>query len=113
MIWLFRRRAWVWLAALGAAGVGVLALLGLQAWQGTYISWRYFDPADVALRVAAALGAAVAVAGLAGRLLVGPPGGGAATADPPRPDPSRPGCSPSAGRRAVVGGAGVLAAGPR
>ena len=37
VIWLVRRRAWVWLAALGAAGVGVLALLGLQAWQGTYI----------------------------------------------------------------------------
>ncbi|HEV3013266.1 MAG TPA: hypothetical protein VG499_08340, partial [Actinomycetota bacterium] len=29
--WLLRRRAWLWLAALGAAGVGVLALLGLQA----------------------------------------------------------------------------------
>jgi hypothetical protein len=39
-------------------GAGVLALLGVQAWQGTYISWRYFDPADVALRLAAALGAA-------------------------------------------------------
>jgi hypothetical protein len=92
VIWLFRRRAWVWLAALGAAGVGVLTLLGLQAWQGTYISWRYFDPADVALRVAAALGAA-AVAGLVagrppGRAATG--GGGAATtADPPgaRPRP--------------------------
>jgi hypothetical protein len=92
VIWLFRRRAWVWLAALGAAGVGVLTLLGLQAWQGTYISWRYFDPADVALRVAAALGAA-AVAGLvAGRLpgRAATGGGGAATtADPPgaRPRP--------------------------
>jgi hypothetical protein len=52
-VWLWRRRAWVWLAGLGAAGIGVLALLGLQAWQGTYISWRYFDPADVALRLAA------------------------------------------------------------
>jgi hypothetical protein len=92
VIWLFRRRAWVWLAALGAAGIGVLTLLGLQAWQGTYISWRYFDPADVALRVAAALGA-VAVAGLvAGRLpgRAATGGGGAATtADPPgaRPHP--------------------------
>jgi hypothetical protein len=98
VIWLFRRRAWVWLAALGAAGVGVLTLLGLQAWQGTYISWRYFDPADVALRVAAALGAA-AVAGLvAGRLpgRAATGGGGAATtADPPGAgDPARSGLRP-------------------
>jgi hypothetical protein len=57
-VWLVRRRAWVWLAALGATGVGVLAVLGLQAWQGIYISWRYFDPPDVALRLTAALGAA-------------------------------------------------------
>jgi hypothetical protein len=98
VIWLFRRRAWVWLAALGAAGVGVLTLLGLQAWQGTYISWRYFDPADVALRLAAALGAA-AVAGLVagrlpGRTATGG-GGAAATADPPRAgDPARSGLRP-------------------
>jgi hypothetical protein len=86
VIWLFRRRAWVWLASIGAAGVGVLTLLGLQAWQGTYISWRYFDPADVALRVAAALGAAAAAGLVAGRLPGRAPtgGGGAATAaDPP------------------------------
>ena len=106
VVWLFRRRAWVWLAALGATGVGVLALLGLQAWQGTYISWRYFDPADVALRVAAALGAA-AVAGLvAGRLpgRTATGGGGAATAaDPPRAgDPRRSGVRPRA-LGAVVG----------
>jgi hypothetical protein len=67
-VWLWRRRAWVWLAGLGAAGIGVLALLGLQAWQGTYISWRYFDPADVALRLAAALGAAALATWAAGRL---------------------------------------------
>jgi hypothetical protein len=106
VIWLFRRRAWVWLAALGAGGVGVVTLLGLQAWQGTYISWRYFDPADVALRVAAALGAA-AVAGLvAGRLpgRTATRGGGAATtADPPRAgDPSQSGVWPRA-LGAVVG----------
>ena len=106
VVWLFRRRAWVWLAALGAAGVGVLTLLGLQAWQGTYISWRYFDPADVALRVAAALGAA-AVAGLvAGRLpgRTATRGGGAATtADPPpAADPSQSGVWPRA-LGAVVG----------
>ncbi|HEX2155539.1 MAG TPA: hypothetical protein VHS79_00925 [Actinomycetes bacterium] len=67
-VWLVRRRAWLWLAALGAAGTGVLALLGLQAWQGTYISWRYFDPADLALRLAAALGAAALATWVAGRL---------------------------------------------
>ncbi|HYN18914.1 MAG TPA: hypothetical protein VEY96_12600, partial [Actinomycetes bacterium] len=81
-IWLFRRRAWVWLAGLGATGVGVLTLLGLQAWQGTYISWRYFDPADVALRLAAALGAAALATMLAGRLVGrgGGVGGGALVA---------------------------------
>jgi hypothetical protein len=67
-VWLWRRRAWVWLAGLGAAGLGVLTLLGLQAWQGTYISWRYFDPADLALRLAAALGAAALATWAAGRL---------------------------------------------
>jgi hypothetical protein len=98
VIWLFRRRAWVWLAALGAAGVGVLTLLGLQAWQGTYVSWRYFDPADVALRVAAALGAAAVASLVAGRLpgRASPGGGGAATAAAP------PGARPRA-LGAVVG----------
>jgi hypothetical protein len=65
-VWLARRRAVIWLAALAATGLGVLAVLGLQAWQGIYISWRYFDPADLALRVTAAFGAA-AVAGWAAR----------------------------------------------
>jgi hypothetical protein len=73
VVWLVRRRAWVWLAGLGIAGVGVLALLGLQAWQGTYISWRYFDPPDLVLRLAAALGAAALAGAAAGRL--GPRGG--------------------------------------
>jgi len=67
-VWLFRRRAWVWLAGLGTTGFGVLALLGLEAWQGTYVSWRYFDPADVALRLTAALGAAALATASAGRL---------------------------------------------
>jgi hypothetical protein len=66
--WLVWRRAWVWLGFLAATGVGVLALLGLEAWRGTYISWRYFDPADLAVRLAAALGAAALANGLAGRL---------------------------------------------
>jgi hypothetical protein len=80
--WLVRRRAWGWLAALGATGVGVLALLGLEAWRGTYVSWRYFDPADAAVRVTAALGAAAlatAAARLAGR---GPSGGALPAGDP-------------------------------
>jgi hypothetical protein len=67
-IWLARRRAWLWLVALAATGIGVLALLGLQAWQGTYISWRYFDPADLAVRLAAALGAAALASWVAARL---------------------------------------------
>jgi hypothetical protein len=74
--WLVRRRAWVWLAGLGVAGVGTLALLGFEAWRGTYVSWRYFDPADLAIRLAAALGAARLVTALAGRLLAGRSGPG-------------------------------------
>jgi hypothetical protein len=67
-VWLVRSRAWLWLVGLGIMGVGVLALLGVQAWQGTYISWRYFDPADVALRLTAALGAAALASAVAGRM---------------------------------------------
>jgi hypothetical protein len=79
-VWLVRRRAWLWLAGLGLAGVGVLALLGLEAWRGTYISWRYFDPADVALRLTAALGAAAVATWVAARLAGRRPGVGAAAA---------------------------------
>jgi hypothetical protein len=68
VVWLVRRRAWVWLAGLGVTGIGVLALLGLEAWRGTYVSWRYFDPADLAVRLAAALGAAALAAALTGHL---------------------------------------------
>jgi hypothetical protein len=68
VVWLVRRRAWAWLGFLAVTGVGVLALLGLEAWRGTYISWRYFDPADLAVRLAAALGAAALATALAGRL---------------------------------------------
>jgi len=57
-VWLARRRAWVWLAGLGVASVGVLTLLGFEAWRGTYVSWRYFDPADVAVRLAGVIAAA-------------------------------------------------------
>jgi len=67
-VWLARRRAIIWLAALGVTGLGVLAVLGLQAWQGIYISWRYFDSADLALRVTAAFGAAALASRVAGRL---------------------------------------------
>jgi len=68
VVWLIRRRAWVWLAGLGVTGVGTLGLLGLAAWQGTYVSWRYFDPADLAVRLAAAVGAAALATALARRL---------------------------------------------
>jgi hypothetical protein len=68
VVWLARRRAWIWLAFLAVTGVGVLALLGLEAWRGTYVSWRYFDPADLAVRLAAALGAAALASAVAGRL---------------------------------------------
>jgi len=68
VVWLARRRAWVWLGFLAVTGAGVLALLGLEAWRGTYVSYRYFDPADLAVRLAAALGAAALAAGVAGRL---------------------------------------------
>jgi hypothetical protein len=67
-VWLTRRRAWVWLAGLGVAGVGVLTLLGFEAWRGTYVSWRYFDPADVAVRLAAAIAAARLATAAARRL---------------------------------------------
>jgi hypothetical protein len=52
------RRAWLWLAGLGILIVGVLGMLGVEAWRGTYISFRYFDPPDVGMRLLAALGAA-------------------------------------------------------
>jgi hypothetical protein len=77
VVWLARRRAWVWLAGLGVASVGVLTLLGFEAWRGTYVSWRYYDPADVAVRLAAAVGAASLAAAAASRLRpAAAPGGG-------------------------------------
>ncbi len=56
--WLVRRRAWAWGIGLGVLGPGVLAWFGWYAWRGTYVSWRYYDPADAAVRLAAAFGAA-------------------------------------------------------
>jgi len=67
-VWLARRRSWVWLAGLGVASVGVLTLLGFEAWRGTYVSWRYYDPADVAVRLAAAVAAARLATAAAPRL---------------------------------------------
>jgi hypothetical protein len=100
-VWLARRRAWVWLAGLGVASVGVLTLLGLEAWRGTYISWRYYDPADVAVRLAAALAAARLATGAAARL---PPAARAATADPHAAAPGR-GPTGAAWAGATVGAA--------
>jgi hypothetical protein len=57
-VWLARRRAWTWLVGLGVITAGTLALFGVEAWRGTYISFRYYDPADAGVRVLAALGAA-------------------------------------------------------
>jgi hypothetical protein len=65
-IWLVRRRAWTWLAGLGVITLGTLILFGIEAWRGTYVSFRYFDPADTGVRVLGALGAAwLATAALA------------------------------------------------
>jgi hypothetical protein len=68
VVWLLRRRAWAWLVGLGVTVVGIPALLGIEAWRGTYISLRYLHPSDVALRLAAALGAAALVTAIAVRL---------------------------------------------
>jgi hypothetical protein len=55
--WLVRRRAWLWLAGLVVLVPGLLALFGVYAVRGTYVSWRYFDPPDLGVRIAAVLGA--------------------------------------------------------
>jgi hypothetical protein len=66
VVWLARRRSWLWLGGIGALTVGTLALLGAEAWRGTYISFRYYDPADAGVRVLGALGVAwLAAAALA------------------------------------------------
>jgi hypothetical protein len=57
-VWLLRRRAWTWLGGLGVLVGGTLAVLGVEAWRGIYVSYRYFDPADAGVRVLGALGAA-------------------------------------------------------
>jgi hypothetical protein len=71
LVALARRRAWLWLAAVLALAAGVLALLGVYAHQGVYVSFRYWDPADLALRLLAAFGVAevvVVLGAAAGRL---------------------------------------------
>ena len=57
VVWLVRRRAWLWLAGLAVLVPGMLLLFGVYAARGTYISWRYFDPPDLGVRLAAVLGA--------------------------------------------------------
>jgi len=58
LAWLVRQRAWLWLVGLGAMTVGLLGVLGLDAWHGTYISFRYYDPADASMRILAAFATA-------------------------------------------------------
>jgi hypothetical protein len=60
-VWLVRRRAWLWLTGLGLLTAGTLLLFGVEAWRGTYVSYRYYDPADAGVRVLAAIGLAWAV----------------------------------------------------
>jgi hypothetical protein len=67
-----QRRALVWLAGLASLGLGVPLLLSVLARHGTYVSFRYWDSPDLALRLAAALGAAwlaVAVPARLGKLV--------------------------------------------
>jgi hypothetical protein len=71
VVWLARRRAWLWLAGLAVLVPGVLLLFGVYAARGTYVSFRYFDPADLGVRLAAVFGASwLALAAL--RRLAGP-----------------------------------------
>jgi hypothetical protein len=74
--WLAWRRAWPWLAGLAVIVVGVLGLLGVQAWRGTYVSFRYYDPPDAGVRVLAAFGAAVVATALPAALRLGRAGAG-------------------------------------
>jgi hypothetical protein len=70
-VWLVRHRAWVWLAGVAVLVPGLLVLFGVYAARGTYVSWRYFDPPDLGVRLAAVLGASWLVqAGV--RRLAGP-----------------------------------------
>jgi hypothetical protein len=68
VVWLARRRAWTWLAGLAVLTVGLATLLGLEAWRGTYVSWRYLDPIDLGVRLAAGFGAAWLAAAATARL---------------------------------------------
>jgi hypothetical protein len=105
--WLLRRRSWLWLAGLAALVPGLLALFGVYAARGTYVSWRYFDPPDLGIRLAAVLGASWIARGAVRRLRrrAAPPGrpegrapDGAAgsAAAPSRPDQGRRGSAGAA-----------------
>ena len=110
--WLLRRRSWLWLAGLAALVPGLLALFGVYAARGTYVSWRYFDPPDLGVRLAAVLGASWIARGAVRRLRrrAAPPGGpegraphgeAGSAAAPSRPDQGRWG-SAGAALAAVV-----------
>jgi len=123
--WLARRRAWLWLAGLALLVPGTLTLLGIEAARGTYVSWRYFDPADLGVRLAGAFGAAWLATSLirwlrqagggrlhrTGRVAGRPRSAGGACGVPRRPGDEGPrGADGIAGRRDRPGGtAGVVA----
>ena len=52
---------------IAALGLGVAALLFWLAWRATYISNRYYEPIDLALIVAAAVGIGWLAPGVAAR----------------------------------------------
>lgn len=56
VIRLVRDRRWAILLGLAALGPGVIAFLVFLGWRGTYVSYRYFLPADVVLAFTAAIG---------------------------------------------------------
>ncbi len=108
---LLARRRWVVAAGLLAVGPGIAAFLVLLAARGIYVSDRYAEPIDVALRFVAAFGAAALVRGLfraadrtAGRLAIP----GAPTVRAVRAHPA----GPAVAALAVGAAAAVLAGGP-
>jgi hypothetical protein len=61
-------RAWLPLAGIAAIGLGVTALLFWLAIRAIYISNRYYEPIDLALTMAGAVGVGAIVAAVVGRV---------------------------------------------